>query len=1496
MNHIKLPLTIFVLIITALPLSTSAATIAELQAQLTALMAQIQVLQQGGTQTQTATPSAPGTSPAQCPKLARTLARGMRGSDVTLLQRFLIQQGHLVVGNDSGFFGALTEAAVKKYQCKHMSICSGTPATTGHGLVGAKTRAALKNCATLTQPQPSCLSRRTETRTISCTQGAGTIVQERSICTSGPSATWTDWTTVSNTCVRDVTLNEPSKSCTFNGSTVVHGTSITAYESNSVQAGYQCLQQSRVCVDGVLSGTYAYSSCTVQTLPTPQQPSCSLSFSPASGIVGSNATLYAIGYNIVSATIDNGIGAVTVSGGALNISRTLQIPASAKTYTLTVVGANGSTKTCTAQISPVVTPPPTAAPTCQLEFSPATGEVGLNTVLYSSGYNLVSATIDNGIGAQSITATGGFSNGVLMQIPATPKTYTLSVVGVNGATRTCSATIVAGTTPPAPTCQLEFSPATGEVGSNTVLYSSGYNLASATIDNGIGARTLSGTSFSDGILLQIPSASKTYTLTVVGTDGTTKTCSATVTPTVVTSAAPTCQLEFVPSSGESGINTVLYASGYNLASATIDNGIGSMSIGATGGFAHGALLQIPTVVKTYTLTVVGTNGTTKTCTATVTPTNQPQVAGPTCQLLFTPASGNVGSNSVLNASGYNLASATIDNGIGAMTLGSGGSFSFGALLQIPSAAKTYILTVLGLNGATKSCSATITPTIQPTIPEPTCQLEFSPSTGAAGSNTILYSSGYNLTSASIDNGIGARTITGTSFSNGVSITIPTSPKTYTLSVVGTNGSTKSCSATITPIVGGGTACTLPDNSTVPDGQTIPMYSLPLVANVYTCASYSQSRTCTNGTMSGDRQYTYRSCAVSGNANAISYPNPNATIPNLPTFQGTTRNEQMPNTLDLVERAQYAITGLTSPLLAVGDYSVYWSSHIGRNPAQLVIGEWEDIDPKFWEALPLMRIMTGSQAATNVDQAWGARIAKSFDPYSHLFLFAINKPFIKFPYFQDEITNWAALKTPYVATVLSNGRIFGYLATIYRLTNDPRWKQLGVDLIAVLPNYYKTYSPGRYYFPSSIFNPFGWPGGNTPPMPSANADIAGRMIHGPALFAMATGDSSGLQISKGFSQFVMKDAGIFNFSSGAFIGDTSPQSQDEGPMGGAHFMRRSKVLDSILDYVAATKQFGNPDTEAAQFVVRSYEWIKQQSSLVNTEIGWFPEFMSAKSLTTDYGVVDMISIAVKLSLMGYGDYWDDVDAWTRNQFASQQLLNSSWIVSYAAYNTACDVPTPGNRGCTTDNAAGRLVGSWGGYTRPNEWSREGGPGVMQDSTGNAARTLFHVWNSITTRKGSEVSVNLPLNKMARDVTVKSYIPNEGKIEVIVWDPSISKLRIRIPKWIQGTISVSRNGTGINTGVEGQYYTIAGPFSSGDTIRIQFTITEQTKTFSLPHPSIEGQKAQMTFTFRGNQAIAVSPGGVRGAFYTNTEAQRQPAVMVNKTGFVISNQSVLNIYPQ
>ncbi len=135
------------------PQRSHAQSLEELQSQFNALMEQVksvhtQMAQLQGNNGATTTPrmnrSERGEKPPICSPIARLLRRGSSGDDVSTLQKFLSEHGNLPADAVTGFFGPSTEQALKEWQSKEGIVSRGNASTTGWGMVGAKTREAIK--------------------------------------------------------------------------------------------------------------------------------------------------------------------------------------------------------------------------------------------------------------------------------------------------------------------------------------------------------------------------------------------------------------------------------------------------------------------------------------------------------------------------------------------------------------------------------------------------------------------------------------------------------------------------------------------------------------------------------------------------------------------------------------------------------------------------------------------------------------------------------------------------------------------------------------------------------------------------------------------------------------------------------------------------------------------------------------------------------------------------------------------------------------------------------------------------------------------------------------------------------------------------------------------------------------------------------------------------------------------------------------------------------
>ena len=130
------------------PALVSAQSVADLQAQINALLlrvrelqAQLAHLQDPASYDENSMRSPPGIG--RCLVLARALHFGVRGDDVREIQKLLIDEGLLSADSATGYFGPATEAALKKLQAAHGIVGGGSPRSTGWGMAGPLTRAWL---------------------------------------------------------------------------------------------------------------------------------------------------------------------------------------------------------------------------------------------------------------------------------------------------------------------------------------------------------------------------------------------------------------------------------------------------------------------------------------------------------------------------------------------------------------------------------------------------------------------------------------------------------------------------------------------------------------------------------------------------------------------------------------------------------------------------------------------------------------------------------------------------------------------------------------------------------------------------------------------------------------------------------------------------------------------------------------------------------------------------------------------------------------------------------------------------------------------------------------------------------------------------------------------------------------------------------------------------------------------------------------------------------
>ena len=622
---------------------------------------------------------------------------------------------------------------------------------------------------------------------------------------------------------------------------------------------------------------------------------------------------------------------------------------------------------------------------------------------------------------------------------------------------------------------------------------------------------------------------------------------------------------------------------------------------------------------------------------------------------------------------------------------------------------------------------------------------------------------------------------------------------------------------------------------------------------------------------------------------IDYPQKNIPFVAVPSCRGARYEDSIPDTLDIATRCELAINALTGIADSRYDYEVYWEAQFFRNPAVMMHdhNDWVQSCEGFMEALPLLRVATGSSLNPQVDGVWERVNLASIGPDALTYEVLNATPWSRLnPWSFHKV--WMAdgsikgIEDPSLtlATTPSKcARIIGTMTVYYLRDGNPVWRQI-VDQMIQRLSALAVQRDGFSYLPNWAFEPFAKCGEN-PPMPTGwdAVDYGNiRLIQGLTQYYKVTGYEPARKLAAGLTAFGMGHTEYYD-AQGRFLFSPNerkdlmtskrmkrhyPEAKD-APFGG-HFHNHTIGLLSMLEYAAAVK-----DQATLEFVNSSFQWARTQGSPL---VGFFPELIINNRYTAceSCEVADMLGLAVKLSQAGTGDYWDDVDRWVRNTFAEQQLVNGDWIYEFAKTQPA--QPVASNE--TADRLVERLRGSFAGWANGNEFADT--IGIQQCCLGNSARSLYYVWQSILERRGEDLRVNLLLNRASPWADVYSHIPYEGRVDLKFKKPS-QKVLVRAPEWITSgsrVVVCKMNGASRNVCWDGRYVD-AGTAHPGDKLVVTFPIAERTVKETIGD-------VPYTLTIKGNTVTTIDPPGKVGPLYERAYYRANHAPMRKVSRFV------------
>ena len=549
-----------------------------------------------------------------------------------------------------------------------------------------------------------------------------------------------------------------------------------------------------------------------------------------------------------------------------------------------------------------------------------------------------------------------------------------------------------------------------------------------------------------------------------------------------------------------------------------------------------------------------------------------------------------------------------------------------------------------------------------------------------------------------------------------------------------------------------------------------------------------------------------------------------------SYRGERYETLVPDTLDLQEREALAVNVLTNATDPLADYEMYFDVFFKSNPPMMEHNYSDSCHSKFLEALPLMRIASGSDLNPQVERRWMEVVLQQLGPDGLASSPIGGRPWtLVRSHFIPEgsRTDFDQQIIPFYC-----GRLLSAMMLYYRRDGGSLWKEAAERLVDGLAELAVDCGRYAYYAPSSHWaqkgNTFDY--GRTHPLMGAHVSfVAQGLCH----VYRETGYEPAIRLAEKLIRYILEELRYIE-PDGRFGSDMTSGSAQ------AHFHEHTRDLQTMLEYVLVTG-----DDEWLERVQKGYEYGKAHGEVLT---GYFPGLLRTASFESSElcEVADMIALGLKLTEAGAGDYLDDVDRWVRNMFAEGQLTSAEWVYRVAGHLP----PSKIEPYQTTDRVPERNLGGFAGWPSMNDWYAGDGHGIMHCCTGNGTRAIYYVWESILQHDNGRLCVNLLLNRASHWADVDSHVPYTGQVDVRIKQPV--HLSIRIPQWARpAAVRVQVNGADRRVDWEGRY-AVLGETVPGDVATMTFPLPERTDTVWV-------EKQRYTLVRKGNDVVAIDPPG-------------------------------------
>ncbi|HZO88166.1 MAG TPA: hypothetical protein VFB38_07475 [Chthonomonadaceae bacterium] len=506
-------------------------------------------------------------------------------------------------------------------------------------------------------------------------------------------------------------------------------------------------------------------------------------------------------------------------------------------------------------------------------------------------------------------------------------------------------------------------------------------------------------------------------------------------------------------------------------------------------------------------------------------------------------------------------------------------------------------------------------------------------------------------------------------------------------------------------------------------------------------------------------------------------------------------ELAPQTASLQEACVLALHSIVARLDRERDYQPYFKVDLGP-PARAIHDSWDycDMSGRYVDAFLLIRQLTGLSAE---EEEAGLR----------RFLLRLQNPADGLFY------NQAGENSEYVADMFCQSRVLIGLCSWLMETGDAQVEEALRHLVHGLMRIAERREDYVLY-PRNLYREGQWLEGGLFYAPkdlwTVKPGYGGTQLEGLMQYFRLTGDEAVLPFVRRYLRYFLDAARVVD-AEGRFSGHLHSQG----------------IVPTMVGAAMLAEATG--DKERLARCERFLRFTLAHCSA----FGWVPDGIGWPTCET-CAIGDVIHLAVRLSRLGQGDFWYEVERIARNQLLENQFRD----------------PDLALRGRSPEPGLERIVkGSFASWARPNDLLS--GPDLEGCCTGGGVRAIFHVLNNcVGLEPDGAIAVRMLFGVDTEEALVWSALPYAGRVQVRL--KRAGRLKLRCPEGMDAAeVGLKVDGQAVPAQAEGSYFVLEG-LQAGAEVEMTFPtpiVTRKETVADVPY----------TVTWKGNAVIDLSPEG-------------------------------------